>query len=70
MGEDVTVTGTLFDNKVENGVLSNEEVTYTNTKEYNAPTGIILNVLPFVVGVVLIGALFVVASNKRNQEEQ
>ena len=70
MGEDVTVTGTLFDNKVENGVLSNEEVTYTNTKEYNAPTGIILNVLPFVVGIVLIGALFVVASNKRNQEEQ
>ena len=69
MGQDVTVTGTLFDNKVENGVLSNEEVTYTNTKEYTAPTGIIVSVLPFVVGVVLVGALFVVVSNKRSQEE-
>ncbi len=69
MGEDVTVKGTLFDNKVENGVLSNEEVTYTNTKEYTAPTGIIVSVLPFVVGVVLVGALFVIVSNKRSQEE-
>lgn len=67
-GVNLAVSGTLSDNSVTNNVLDDENITYTNTKEYTTPTGIILNILPFAAGLILVAALAVVAS-KRSQLE-
>lgn len=68
LGQDLTATGKLSDNGMNNGVLSNEIIEFVNTKEYTAPTGIILNVLPFVCGIVVIGAIYMVVTNKKQEE--
>lgn len=63
-GINLAVSGTLSDNSVTNNVLDDENITYTNTKEYTTPTGIMLNVLPYAAGLILVAALGVVATRK------
>lgn len=64
----VVATGVLADNAMENNVLADEEVAFTNNKEYTAPTGIALSVLPFACGIAVVAILLVV-TNKRRQED-
>ncbi len=68
LGQNLTATGKLSDNGMNHGVLSNEVVEFTNTKEYTAPTGIILNVLPFVCGIVVIGAVYMIVTKKKQED--
>ena len=53
---------------MNNGVLSNEIIEFINTKEYTAPTGIILNILPFVCGIAIIGVVYFIFTNKKQEE--
>lgn len=68
LGVDLTATGKLSDNGMNNGVLSDEEIEFVNTKEYTAPTGVILNVLPFVCGLIVVGAVYMVATKKKQED--
>lgn len=68
LGQNLTATGKLSDNGMNNGVLSNEIIEFINTKEYTAPTGIILNILPFVCGVAIIGVVYFIFTNKKQEE--
>jgi len=68
IGANVTSSGTLADNKMENNVLADEDITYTNNKEYVAPTGIILNILPFVAGIAVVVLLLAITNRKRQED--
>ena len=65
---DVVATGVLSDNGMTDNILANEEVDFTNNKEYTVPTGIALSVLPFACGIAVVAVLLVV-TNKRRQED-
>lgn len=68
IGADVVATGVLSDNAMTNNELQDEEVDFTNNKEYTVPTGIALSVLPFACGIAVVAVLLVV-TNKRRQED-
>ncbi|MBO5476794.1 MAG: hypothetical protein J6A15_03450 [Clostridia bacterium] len=68
IGADVVATGVLADNAMVDNVLADEEVDFTNNKEYTVPTGIALSVLPFACGIAVVAVLLVV-TNKRRQED-
>ena len=68
LGQNLIATGKLSDNGMNNGVLSNEIIEFVNTKEYTAPTGVILNILPFVCGLAIIGVVYFIFTNKKQEE--
>ncbi|MBO5476791.1 MAG: Cna B-type domain-containing protein [Clostridia bacterium] len=58
--EDKEITGELVDNTI---------IDIVNEKEYVAPTGIILSVLPFVLGIAIVIILYIVLrKSKKNRE--
>lgn len=60
---DSLTTGTVTMGK------TNQEVTYTNTKQPTSPTGVIMNIAPYALMVVLAGAFAVVFLTRRNRAE-
>ncbi|MBO5478002.1 MAG: hypothetical protein J6A15_09680 [Clostridia bacterium] len=68
-GVNLTATGTLSDNGFTDGVLTGEEVVFTNTKEVSVPTGIALSALPYVIGVATFTIAFVIIKNKKKEEQ-
>ena len=48
---------------------TNQEVTYTNTKQPTSPTGVIMNIAPYALMVVVAGAFAVVFLTRRNRAE-
>lgn len=67
--DSVIATGRLSDNTVVGNVLNDENVIFTNTKQYTPPTGVVLSVLPFVLGLVVVAVVYFVTSKKREVEE-
>lgn len=67
IGADLVATGKLSDNGMTKGVLANEEIVFTNTKNYTVPTGIILNVLPFVVGIAIVAVVLTITNRKKEE---
>ena len=78
-GYTTTVSGDSFDVDAEgnevNGQVSgkvttdNAIITYTNTKDATSPTGVIMNIAPYALMVVLAGAFAVVFLTRRNRAE-
>lgn len=64
----VVATGVLADNAMVDNVLADEEVDFTNNKEYTVPTGIALSVLPFACGIAVVAVLLVVTNKKRQED--
>lgn len=67
-GEDITLQGKLSDNKYENDVLQDEYITFTNTREYAVPTGMVLSAIPFVVSIVIVVGMVVLIKRKKQEE--
>ena len=67
-GEDITLQGKLSDNKYENGVLQDEDITFINTREYAVPTGMVLSATPFVVSIVIVVGMVVLIKRKKQEE--
>ncbi|MBQ8379910.1 MAG: hypothetical protein IJX34_03745 [Clostridia bacterium] len=68
LGVDVTANGVLADNSMVDNILTDEEVDFTNNKEYTVPTGIALSVLPFACGIAVVAVLLVVTNKKRQED--
>ncbi len=66
-------TNTKVQNSLSTGTVtmgeSDQEVTYTNTKEPTSPTGVIMTIAPYALMVVLAGAFAVVFLTRRNRAE-
>ena len=58
-------------NRTTSGVLTkNTTIDYVNELEYSAPTGILLNIMPFAIGFVIVVILFVIISKSRKNRKE
>ncbi len=58
-------------NRTTSGVLTkNTTIDYVNELEYSAPTGILLNIIPFAIGFVIVVILFVIISKSRKNRKE
>jgi hypothetical protein len=62
-------TATVTNNKTGTGSLTNDVTAeFTNTRNGVIPTGVLLTIAPFAVGILLFGAMFIFMVSKRRRE--
>lgn len=67
---DVSVPGPSTESQVvkQEGTVEDVTIMYTNFKDYVTPTGMLMNVLPYAVGVIAVAAVAVVVVMKKRKE--
>ena len=48
-------------------ITQNTTIEFINEKEYISPTGIVLNILPFVLGLIIVVIIGIIIRNKRRK---
>ena len=71
-GQDGYVAPVLYDDQTTGTMTNDTYVGFTNTRDGIVPTGVLLTIAPFAIGLLLFGALavFLIARKKRRTEDE